>query len=112
MSSVLKKTRQSTVNDLLSALSKFAVLLRGQEEDDAVAELDSIKVELQKHAVDSHDFQVSIKRLLETYDGDHELRAYTLRRKRADDDWTEAEELYLVSIEVLNLANRLAKSDA
>ncbi len=111
MSSVLKKTKQSSVNDLVTALNKFMDLLVGQKELDAVNDLKTISADLQTYSLDSKEFQNAIQNLLETYDGDHELRAYTLRRKKADDDWTEAEELYLASIEVLNLANRLTKTE-
>lgn len=109
MSSVLKKTKQSSVNDLVAALNKFMELLKGQKELDAVKDLNAVSADLQKFPPDSDEFQSALKLLLEAYDGDHELRAYTLRRKKADDDWTEAEDLYLASIEVLNLANRLSK---
>ena len=112
MSSVLKKTKQSSVNDLVTALDKFMDLLKGQKELDAVADLKIVSADLQKYQPDDNEFQSAIKLLLEAYDGDHELRAYTLRRKKADDDWTEAEDLYLASIEVLNLANRLTKVDS
>ncbi len=111
MSSVLKKTKQTSANDLVNALDKFMTLLEGQKEFDAVRDLKTVRGNLQKFQHDSEEFQSALKDLLETYDGDHELRAYTLRRKKADDDWTEAEELYLASIEVLNLVNRLSKSE-
>lgn len=112
MSSVLKKTKQSSVNDLVTALDKFMDLLKGQKEMDAVEDLQVVSADLQKFQPDDQEFQAALKQLLEAYDGDHELRAYTLRRKKADDDWTEAEELYLASIEVLNLANRLTKVES
>jgi hypothetical protein len=111
MSSVLKKSKQSSVNDLLAALNKFMDLLEGQQEFDAVRDLKTICAALQKYKPEEEGFQSALKDLAEAYDGDHELRAYTLRRKRADDDWTEAEELYLASIEVLNLMNRLSKTE-
>ena len=112
MSSVLKKTKQTSVNDLLTALDKFMDLLKGQKEFDAVEDLQIVSADLKKYQPDEKEFQSALKNLLEAYDGDHELRAYTLRRKKADDDWTEAEDLYLASIDVLNLTNRLTKIES
>ena len=109
MSSVLKKTKKNSVSDLVTALNKFIHLLEGQKEFDAVKDLRTIGADLQKFQPDSEEFQSAISLLLDAYEGEHELKAYTLRRQKADDDWTEADDLYLASIEVLNLINRLSK---
>lgn len=112
MPSVLKKSKHDSVSDLIAALNKFIELLEGQDEFDAVQDLKLISSSLKTNLSDEQKFQQALKDLIETYDGDHELRAYTLRRKRADDDWTEAEQLYLASIEVLNLCNRLSQPES
>lgn len=111
MTGVLKKTKASSVKDLVSALEKFMHLLEKQEEDDAVKDLANIKEKLGALTPEEEAFQDSLKELLDCYHGDHELEAYTLRRKKKDDDWSEAEELYLASIEVLNLIERLTKKN-
>ncbi len=111
MPTVLKKTKMNSVSDLVAALNKFIFLLEGQKEFDAVEDLKSVVADLEKSPPDSVEFQTAIEEIIEAYDGEHELQAYTLRRQKADDDWTEAEELYLASIEVLNLAKRFSKQE-
>ena len=45
--------------------------------------------------------------LLECFEGDHELDAYTFQRSKGEDKWSEAAELYLASTSVKNLVKRL-----
>ena len=107
MSMVMKKTKQNSAGDLVTALNKFIELLVAQNEHDAVKDLQAAVRDLEKFQPESEEFQSAVRVVLEAYEGDHELKAYTLRRQKQDDDWTEAEELYLASIDVLNLAKRL-----
>ncbi len=109
MSMVLKKTKQNSAGDLVSALNKFIALLEQQNEHDAIRDLQSAVGSLETSLPDSDAFQSALQLVLEAYEGDHELKAYTLRRQKQDDNWTEAEELYLASIEVLNIVKRLLK---
>ncbi len=112
MSSVLKKTRKNSVTDLVAALHKFVHLLEGQKEFDAIKDLKLVSADIQKHQPEAEEFQAAIRLLLEAYDGEHELKAYTLRRQKPDNEWTTADDLYLASIEVLNLANRLSEVES
>ena len=63
MSSVLKKTKQSSVNDLVTALDKFMDLLKGQKEMDAVEDLQVVSADLQKFQPDDQEFQAALKQL-------------------------------------------------
>jgi len=112
MSSVLKKTKKNSVADLVTALNKFIYLLEGQKEFDAVQDLRIASADIQKYQPESEEFQSAIRLLVDAYEGEHELKAYTLRRQKSESEWTEADDLYLASIEVLNLANRLSLSEA
>ncbi|MBI2603533.1 MAG: hypothetical protein HYW48_10815 [Deltaproteobacteria bacterium] len=109
MSPVIKKTRKNSLQDLLNALIKFVTLLEGQGEKSAADDLRIAAADLQKYQTDSLEFDAAINLILESYEGEHELKAYTLRRQSKESKWTEAEELYLVSINVFNLAKRLEK---
>ena len=109
MSPVIKKTRENSLQDLLNALKKFAYLLEEQGEKSAAEDLRLASADLQKYQPDSLEFDAAINRILEAYEGEHELQAYTLRRQSKESKWTEAEELYLVSINVFNIAKRLKK---
>ena len=62
------------------------------------------------------NFERPFRAYVTGYDGecDHDAIPGDIREAfgvERDGDWTEAEELYLASIEVLNLANRLTKTE-
>lgn len=107
MAIVKKKNRMTSAQDLIQALQRFIELLVNQHEDDAVADLRSASQMIQENQPSSEEFGAGIKKILDAFDGEHELQAYTLRREKEESQWTEAEELYLTSANVLNLARRL-----
>ena len=108
MTIVKKKNRTTSVSDLMAALDQFIYLLEGQDEEAAVAELKLAKEKIQENTPGTSKFQEAIQMVLEAFDGEHELQAYTIRRDKSDaSNWTEVEELYLTSVSVLNLAKRL-----
>ena len=105
---VIKRDRKESSVDLVSAIDKLIPLLRNQKEDDAGEYLAAASSELRKAKIDTAEFKTAIDKVLEAFEGDHELIAYTHQRANAS-DWTEAEELSLASSRVLNLARRMKK---
>ena len=109
MTVVIKKSKKSSTADLRSAMTKLIYLLEGQKEDEAVADLRIALSDIEKYQVESAEFQAALKLIIEAFEGEHELNAYTYKRDK-EDQWTEVEELYLASTSVLNLVRRLLKS--
>lgn len=103
--SVIKRARSTTHKDLIEALDRFLPLLEGQDEDEAVTELSACKQQLETGSPDEQ--QAALGRVVESFDGDLELIAYTFQRE--GDQWTEVEELSHVSSRVLSLARRLLR---
>lgn len=104
---VIKRSKKASVDELVTSLNRFIFLLEGQKEDDAVADLRIACGDLQKFQIGSVEFKAAITLIIEAYEGDHELSAYTHRRENSDKgDWTVADELYLASTKVLNIAQR------
>lgn len=103
---VIKRARTTTHKDLIDYLDKFLPLLQSQDEDEAVTELAACKDQLVSGSPDEQ--QTALGRIIEAFDGDLELVAYTFQRD--GDQWTEVEELSHVSSRVLSLARRLLRS--
>ena len=106
-------TRKKTPEDSLTALAKqtkkFAILLRGQKEKEAAEDLLQICKTLETNKIDSEVTSKALDSLLDAFDGDHELSAYTHRRDRGEGKWGDAENLYVASTQTLNLLKRLMK---
>ena len=97
------------MDELATFLNRFIFLLEGQKEDEAVADLRIAVGDLQKYQIGSDEFKAALTIIINSYEGEHELSAYTHRREAADKgNWTEADELFLVSTKVLNLAQRFS----
>lgn len=106
---VRKKTKKSSAADLKSAMLKLIYLLEGQKEHDAVADLRIAITDIDKYQPQSAEFQAALQLIIEAFEGEHELNAYTFRREN-DEKWSEVEELYLASTNVLNVVRRLLKT--
>ena len=106
MTVIKKKSQKASVQDLVAEINRLAILLEAQNEGEAAADLREAGSELKSHELGSEEFKAAIDEILEAFDGEHELMAYTYRRE--SDGWSVAEELYLSSINVLNLAKRFA----
>lgn len=102
---VIKRARSTTHKDLIDTLARFLPLLEGQDEGEAVTELQACKDLLATGSADEQ--QGALKRVVDAFDGDLELIAYTFQRE--GDQWTEVEELSHVSSRVLSLARRLLR---
>lgn len=103
--SIIKRNRSTTNNDLIAAIEKLCPLLERQKEFDAVGDLQKAATQLRSAPENSAARAEAVSLIIEAFEGDHELMAYTLQRET--DQWTEVEELSQVSSRVLSLARRL-----
>ncbi|MCX6118876.1 MAG: hypothetical protein NT027_15170 [Proteobacteria bacterium] len=103
---IIKRDRKDSALDLVNAIDKLNPLLAEQGEHDAVVDLKKIASNLRKSALGTDLFNASISDLIDAFEGDHELIAYTHQRKDSS-EWTPAEELAIASCRVLNLARRM-----
>ena len=105
---VKKRDVKTSSEDLIGAIDRLNVLLIGQKETDAVKQLEEAVEQLKRSTPNSTDQKESIEKIIDAFEGEHELMAYTIQRD--SDQWTEAEELFLASSRVISLARRIAKS--
>lgn len=103
---VIKRARTTTHKELIDFLDRFLPLLESQGEDEAVEDLKACKQLLSTGGEEEQ--QSALGRIIDAFDGDHELISYTFQRE--GDQWTEVEELSHVSSRVLSLARRLRRS--
>ncbi|MGE0171466.1 MAG: hypothetical protein AB7T49_01725 [Oligoflexales bacterium] len=103
--SVIKKNPSTTRDDLLKAIAKLVDLLKHQDEDDAIEYLEAAATQLKTAPVNSAGSREAVKKVIDAFEGDHELMAYTMQRET--DQWTEAEELSQASSRVISLARRM-----
>lgn len=104
---VIKRNKENSAQDLIKELEKFIPLLQGQKEDEAVADLRKVVAELKTSTPGDEKHKAAIKTVIEAFEGDHELNAYTHQRQGAGTkSWTDADELSIVSARVFNLARR------
>jgi hypothetical protein len=106
MTKVIKRDRKESAADLVSAIDELNPLLAEQEEHDAVAHLKKASATLKKAVLGSPDYVKAVEDVIDAFEGDLELSAYTMARKDSK-EWTAAEELTVASCRVLNLARRM-----
>jgi hypothetical protein len=97
------------MQELCAALERFCVLLQAQKEVAAVAQLQEILQQLSQEGPPGPLQDQAIEAIVEAFEGEHELAAYTLHKTKDPEAWTEADELFLVSTEVWNLVRRLRR---
>ena len=102
---VIKRNTESTKKDLTKALGTLIELLDGQDEPEAIEILEQAKATLAKSGSNSEGQKAAVSSIIEAFEGELELIAYTLQRDR--DQWTDVEELSQASSRVLSLARRL-----
>ena len=103
---IIKRDRKDSALDLVAAIDKLNPLLAEQGEHDAVVDLKRISQSLRKAQVGTDVYKQLVDEVIDAFDGDHELVAYTHSRKDSS-EWTAAEELAIASCRVLNLARRM-----
>ncbi|MDE3270341.1 MAG: hypothetical protein OYH77_08700 [Pseudomonadota bacterium] len=104
--SVIKKNPRTSANELVTAIERFIPLLRKQKgEEEAANLLASIAQKMVAQEVGSDEFSESIRAIIDSFDGDYELKAYTL--KESDNkSWSEADEMAVISSRIYALARR------
>ncbi|MBC7530262.1 MAG: hypothetical protein H7318_01725 [Oligoflexus sp.] len=102
---VIKRSRANTSQDLAAAIEKLCPMLESQKEFDAVKDLRAASETIKNAAEGSKEHKSAVDTVIDAFEGDHELMAYT--HQRDTDQWTEVEELSHQSSRVLNLARRL-----
>jgi hypothetical protein len=103
---IIKRDRKNSSADLVVAIEKLIPLLRDQNEDEAVEDLVKASELLTRNAPGSDKHREAVNIIVDAFEGDHELSAYTHQRAGAN-DWTEVEELSLASNRVISLARRM-----
>ena len=104
---VIKRDKQATSADLISSIERFVVLLRDQGEHDACKDLEKAATALRAAKAGTPEHSEAVALIIEAFEGDHELNAYTHQRATTPGQWTEADELAIVSARVLNLTRRM-----
>jgi hypothetical protein len=106
MTKIIKRDRKDSAADLVSAIDELNPLLAEQGEDDAVAHLKKASGALKKSTIGTPEYTKAVEEVIDAFEGDLELSAYTHARKDSK-EWTAAEELTIASCRVLNLARRM-----
>jgi hypothetical protein len=106
---VIKRSRANSSGDLVQAIEQFCGLLADQNEDEAVAELNDTVKTLRQAEPGSSEHAKAVKRVVDAFDGDHELSAYILAKPNPE-EWSTTEQLSQAATRVLNLARRLTTS--
>jgi len=104
--SVIKKDLRTSANELIVALEKFVPLLRKQgNEDEAANLLHTLAQKMINQEVGSDAFAESIRAVIDSFEGDCDLKAYTLKESDRK-SWSEADELAVISSRIYALARR------
>lgn len=103
---VIKRTRQDSSADLVTAIQALIPYLRDQKENDAADALEGSAEKLKKAKPQSADQKAAVEEIIDAFEGDHELISYTFQRDNGG-QWTEVEELSQASARVLSLARRM-----
>lgn len=104
---VIKRSRQDTSADLVAAIDSLLPLLRDQRELEAANDLAAAAAELRKSKPQSEQQKNAVAKIIDAFEGDHELISYTYQRESSGGQWTEVEELSQASARVLSLARRM-----
>ena len=109
MTVVRKKSRSSSSEDLKAAMIRLTELLDGQKEQEAADDLRTFLRVLEENQPQSAEFQGALAKVVDAFEGDHELNAYTYKREKKDDSWSAADDLFLASTSVITLVRRLLR---
>lgn len=97
---VIKRDRKASAKSLIPAIDKLCILLATQGEDEAIEDLNKAKA-----LIEQNEVKQAIDIIIDAFEDEHELMAYTLQRE--GQQWTEVEELSQASSRVLSLARRI-----
>ena len=104
--SVIRKDPRTSANELIVAMERFVPLLRKQgNEDEAADLLHGLAQKMPAQDVGSDEFAESIRSIIDSFEGDCDLKAYTLKESDRK-SWSEADELAVISSRIYALARR------
>lgn len=103
--SVVKRSKESSVSGLVTAIEKFMEALETQGENDAIKDLQKAIEMVKSAALGSPEFLSALKHIKSAYE-EHELDAYTFEPKSREDEWGPTQVLYVTSTQVLSMLKR------
>jgi hypothetical protein len=103
---VIKRSRQDSSSDLIAAIKELVPYLKDQKEAEAADALAEAADDLAKAKAGTPAHKEAVAKIIDAFEGEHELMAYTFQRDNGG-QWTEIEELSQVSARVLSLARRM-----
>jgi hypothetical protein len=104
---VIKRSRADSSADLISAIEDLIPLLKDQREHDAADALKGAAVALRKAKLGTSEHKTAVESVIDAFEGEHELMAYTIQRESSAGQWTEVEQLANASSRVISLARRM-----
>jgi hypothetical protein len=104
---IIKRKKDASTADLAKAVEELIPLLLAQKEKEAVEALELAVTILKDSQVSSEEHKAAVAAIIEAFEGDHELMAYTFQREGGQGQWTEAEVLSQASARVISLARRM-----
>lgn len=110
MSQTKKTTVADSIATLCKHLDKFAFDLDGQNEGEAAGDLRKYRDELHANPQDPAALKQTLENIIDAFEGDHELIAYTLGKEPEPGSWSAAGELFVSSSNVLSVTNRLLRT--
>jgi len=102
---VIKRDKKDSTADLVTAIEKLIPLLKNQDEDEAIEDLQAAVKSLHGAQPGTAPHKAAVAKIIDAFEGDHELSAYTIQGKSTE--WSEAAELSIASNRVLSLAMRM-----
>jgi len=103
---VIKRSQKDSTADLIAAIELLVPLLRDQHEDEAADDLLEAATALRSAKPQSAAHKTAVAKVVDAFEGDHELISYTYQRDNGT-QWTEVEELSQASARVISLARRM-----
>lgn len=102
----IRRDKKSSSLELVEAIRQLAPLLKNQDDHEAADFLLNSAALLEKQPLGSNEFTRTIVGIIDSFEGEFELMAYTLKESDPR-SWSEADELAVASNRVLALARRL-----
>ena len=109
MVTTTRRKREHSYTDLQKSIGRFVSLLQTEGEEEACVDLAQLSKALEEDSSEDHRAAIAQK-ILDCFDGEHELFVYTLPRKGGEAAWERSDELFVVSTSVRNLAKRIARA--
>src|SRR5438128_2034373 len=86
---VIKRNRQDSCADLVAAIDALLPLLKDQKETEAANDLSGAAEILRTAKSGSAEQKQAVEKIVDAFEGDHELMAYTYQREGSAGQWTE-----------------------